>query len=126
MYDIDSRFTVKSLKSVCSALNLPVGGTKGLLQQRLRSYFDQLVNKRDTVQFNIGKATTEAERGVAYGQSHRLGYDIYRGRGIDYSRPNGYPSSGSSTTATPSQTNTWGMSPLYQNIRLRMSFLITR
>jgi hypothetical protein len=107
---------VKNLKTVCSALGQPIGGTKGVLQQRLRSYFDQLVTKGDTARFNIGKNASEAERGMPYGAAR---YDC---SAVDYancSRPNLAHPSGPST-ATPSQTNTWGMSPVYQNVRLRM------
>jgi hypothetical protein len=119
MYDIESRFTVKSLKAVCHALGLAISGTKGSLQQRLRAHFDQLVGKQDTIRFSIGKTAAESERGGSYG--HRPRYDAPPRPRIDHSRPNGYhpPSSGSSHS-TSSQTNNWGMSPLYQNIRLRM------
>ena len=67
MYDIESRFTVKQLKTVCGVLGLQLSGTKGPLQQRLRSYFDAMLGSKDAVRFSIGKGAVEAERGVAYG-----------------------------------------------------------
>lgn len=69
LYDIESRFTIKHLKVVCGAFGLPISGTKGILQQRLRTLFDQLLTKRDVVRFNIGKAAAESERGGPYGAS---------------------------------------------------------
>jgi hypothetical protein len=69
LYDIESRFTIKHLKGVCTALGLPISGPKGTLQQRLRNAFDQLLAKRDGVRFNIGKAAAEFERGHPYGAS---------------------------------------------------------
>lgn len=120
LYDIESRFTVKNLKSFCAAVGVPISGTKGLLQQRLRSWFDQIVAKQDVVRFNIAKTAAEAERGVPY---ERTRYARYINRGVHDSRPNGFHSSGTSAV-TPAQTNTWGMSSLYQNVRLRMSLLV--
>jgi hypothetical protein len=102
-------------------VGLPLSGTKGILQQRLRAFFEGLLNKHDSARFNIGKSVAAVERGVAYGQS-RAAYDIYRGRGNDYSRPNGYHASGTSN-ATSSQNNPWGMSSVYQNVRLRITRL---
>jgi hypothetical protein len=114
LYDIESRFTIKNLKAVCTASGLAVSGTKGTLQLRLRSYFDMLAGKQDSLRFNIGKTAAEVERGSQYGQSRPIRYNLYTGSIVDFSRPNGFPS-----TASPSRTNnTWGMSPLYQNIRL--------
>ena len=119
MYDIDARFTVKSLKAVCQAIGLPISGTKGLLQQRLRNHFDHLVSKQDSIQYGIAKTTVESERGYPYGQPRQTRYDVNKGSGIDDSRPNGFHSSASPiATATPT-TSQWGLSPLYQNIRLR-------
>lgn len=104
---------------MCQALGLAISGTKGTLQQRLRTYLDQLVGKRDVVRFSIGKTMAESERGGTY--SHRPRYDAHLGLKIDYSRPNGYiPSTSGSSHSTSQQTNNWGMSPLYQNIRLRL------
>jgi hypothetical protein len=77
MFDIESRFTVKQLKNVCVALGLVVGGNKGVLQQRIRSYFDGLLAKGDAVRYNIGKGAVEAERGSTYGVA-RYRY-IFRG-----------------------------------------------
>ena len=122
MYDIEARFTVKNMKSICSAVGLPISGTKGILQQRLRTYFEQLAAKQDSIRFNIAKTAAESERGCAYGFNR---YHSYSGvvALITTSRPaNGFRPAGTSSTVTPSQTNTWGMSPLYQNIRLRMTF----
>jgi SAP domain len=119
MYDIDSRFTVKNLKALCQALGIAISGTKGALQQRLRMYLDQLAGKQDVVRFNIGKTAAESERGRSY--SHRPRYNAHPGRKTDFSRPNGYhPSTSASSHSTPLQTNNWGMSSLYQNIRLRL------
>ena len=118
MYDVESRFTVKSLKAVCSALNLPISGTKGLLQQRLRTTFDSIATRQDKERFGIGKAAVEAERGSPYGQP-RQQRCAFSKPSIDHSRPNAYYPA--PTPHTPARTNTWGMSPLYQNIQLRIS-----
>lgn len=62
------------MKSICSAIGLPISGTKGTLQQRLRTYFEHLVAKQDSIRFNIGKTAAESERGPAYGLNR---YDLY-------------------------------------------------
>ena len=51
-----------------------MSGTKGILQQRLRTYFEQLVAKQDSIRFNIVKTAAESERGVSYGINR---YDLY-------------------------------------------------
>ena len=66
MFDIDSRFTVKQLKAMCTALGLPVSGTKGPLQARLRACFDSLITRNDTARYNIGKTAAEKERNHTY------------------------------------------------------------
>jgi hypothetical protein len=75
MFDIESRFTVKQLKTVCGALGLQISGTKGPLQQRLRSYFDGLLSQKDRVRYNIGRGAVEGERGLAYG-AQRIAYRL--------------------------------------------------
>jgi hypothetical protein len=117
MYDIDGRFTVRSLKHLCTGLNLPLSGTKGVLQERLRKFFDMLLNRNDTARFDLGKSLAEAERGYAYGPRATSRYDIYRSRSNDYSRPNGMYAV--SSVPTTSNNNSWGMSSVYQNVRLR-------
>jgi len=62
------------MKSICSAIGLPISGTKGILQQRLRTYFEQMVAKQDSIRFNIGKTAAESERGLTYGLNR---YDLY-------------------------------------------------
>jgi hypothetical protein len=66
VYDIESRFTVKSLKALCGALGAPVSGAKGVLQQRLRASLLRILNVQDTALFNIGKTAAEMERGAPY------------------------------------------------------------
>jgi len=114
MYDIEQRFTVKNLKAVCGTLGQHIGGTKGVLQQRLRSHFESILEKKDAVRFSIGKGVVESERGLAYNSNRPTG-------GGAYNRPNGYDASSSPSKPTVSSApNAWGMSNLYANIRLRM------
>jgi hypothetical protein len=65
----------------------------------------------------LGKSLAEAERGHPYGPRASSRYDINRSRSNDYSRPNGMYAS--STVPTTSNNNSWGMSSVYQNVRLR-------
>lgn len=123
MYDIETRFTVKSLKAVCGALGAPVSGTKSILQQRLRSLLLRLLDSNDPVKFGIGKAAAQAERGRPYNDSRAGRYSVSVGRGAECSRPNGFHSGTSTSTPAPSssQGNSWGMSSIYQTVRLRRS-----
>jgi hypothetical protein len=57
------------MKSICSAMGLPISGTKGSLQQRLRTYFEQLAAKKDSVIYSFGKRAAESERGTSYGSN---------------------------------------------------------
>ena len=74
MYDIEARFTVKNMKAICLAVGVPISGTKGILQQRLRLYFEQLAAKQDSIRFNIGKTAAESERGGTYGLNRYHSY----------------------------------------------------
>lgn len=120
MYDIETRFTVKSLKALCGALGAPVSGAKGVLQQRLRALLLRILNNQDTVLFNMGKTAAETERGTSYNASRLQRYRIFGSERVDCSRPNGFhPVSSTGATASTSQGNNWGMSSLYNNVRLR-------
>jgi hypothetical protein len=65
--DIDSRFTVKALKTMCSSCGLTVSGTKPMLQYRLRTHFLQLSQRNNLDSFHVAKAAAEHERGYPYG-----------------------------------------------------------
>ena len=121
MYDIETRFTIKSLKAVCAALGAPVSGAKGVLQQRLRALFLRILNNQDTVLFNMGKNAAEMERGTSYSVSQARRYSAFEFGGVDCSRPNGFHAlSSQGATSSSTQGNNWGMSSLYNNVRLRM------
>ena len=108
-------------------LGLAVGGAKGHLQGRLTAHLNLLLQRQDTVRYNLAKSSAEVQRGSSYGP--RVKYVPSGGQNIDFSRPNGYHSSSTvpASTVTPVQTssttnsnnNNWGMSSLYQNLRLR-------
>ena len=108
---------------MCTALGLTVGGTKGQLQAKLTAHLNMLLSRHDSVKYNLAKSSAEIQRGSAYGA--RVEYVTGDGRKIDFSRPNGYHASTTpSSSLTPAQTSsnpkTWGMSSLYQNVRLRI------
>jgi SAP domain len=116
--DIETRFTVKSLKTICSACNLPVGGTKPLLQQRLRGHFLQMSSKSNYAAFNIAKSAAEHERGYAYGTGAPARTVNRSGRQEIFVLMR-RPQPGVSTASPSSTTGSWGMSSLYQNVRNR-------
>ena len=132
IHDIDTRFTIPKLKGMCTALGLTVSGTKPQLQGRLTTHLNLLFHRHDSARYNLAKSSAEVQRGTSYGA--RVKYGPSGRQKIDFSRPNGYhaSSTASSTTqastATPVQTtsssssnnNNWGMSSLYQNLRLRI------
>ena len=130
IHDIDTRFTIPKLKAMCTALGLTVSGAKPQLQGRLTTHLNLLFQRHDSVRYNLAKSSAEVQRGSSYGP--RVTYGPSGRQKIDFSRPNGYHTSSTTqaSTATPVQTtststnnsnnNNWGMSSLYQNLRLRI------
>src|SRR5271170_7257942 len=114
---------------MCTALGLTVSGTKPQLQGRLTTHLNLLFQRHDSARYNLAKSSAEVQRGSSYGA--RVKYGPSGRQKIDFSRPNGYHASSTTqaSTATPVQTpssnnsnnNNWGMSSLYQNLRLRIS-----
>jgi len=54
------------------AVNAHHSGTKGLLQQRLRSALHQMVSRGDSLKFSLAKESAELERGYPYAQTRQM------------------------------------------------------
>jgi len=128
MYDIKRTFTIPQLKAMCAALGLTVGGAEEHLQGRLMTHLNMLFQRQDGARFSLAKIAAEVQRGAAY--VPRVTYVPSERQKIDFfSRPNVYHASSTApaSIATPvhitSSPTNWGMSPSYQDLRLRTSSL---
>jgi hypothetical protein len=80
--DIKFRFTLKTLKALCQAANLPVSGNKPMLQDRLRVHLQKLLERQVSVKYQVVKAAAEAERAIGYGTVSNRYVDWNRSCGL--------------------------------------------
>jgi len=121
--DIRFRFTIKTLKALCQAAALPVSGTKPTLQERLRQHLESLVDRQQSVKYQMVKTSAEFERGQPYGGGgtrYVLGLQPHMAHGCNRIRlPNVATSSGHPVASSSQANNAWGLSSLYQGLQLR-------
>jgi len=121
--DIRFRFTIKTLKALCQAAALPVSGTKPTLQERLRQHLEILLDRQQSVRYQMVRTTAEIEKGQPYGgggSRYILVMQAHMAHGYNRIRlPNVTTSPGHPVASSSQANNAWGLSSLYLGLQLR-------